>query len=170
MARQCTLKGNPMPLEGPELKVGDKAPDASLKKTLVEDFKISQTNGRPRVFSVVPSLDTPVCADQTRRFNKEMANLANVDFYTISCDLPTAQARFCASEGIDTSKFKTLSDHKDVSFGKAYGVLIPSLRVLSRATFVIDRSDKIQHVEYVPEVASLPNFEAVLAAAHKVAG
>jgi len=170
MARQCTLKGNPMPLEGPELKVGDKAPDATLKKTLVEEFKISQTSGKPRVFSVVPSLDTPVCAEQTRRFNKEMANLANVDFYTISCDLPMAMGRFCGAEGIDTAKFKVLSDHRDVSFGKAYGTLIPGLRVECRAVFVVDRNDRLQYVEYVPEVASHPNYDAVIAAAHKVAG
>lgn len=170
MARQCTLKGNPHPLEGPELKVGDNAPDATLKKSLVEEFKLSQTGGRPRVFSVVPSLDTPVCADMTRRFHKEMANLPGVDFYTISCDLPPAQGRFCGAEGIDTSKFKVLSDHRDTSFGRAYGVLIPGLRILSRAVFVVDRNDKLQYVEYVPEVANHPNYEAVVAAARKIGG
>lgn len=170
MSRTCTLKGNPQTLEGPELKVGQKAPEATLKKNLVEEFKVSQTAGRPRVFSVVPSLDTPVCAEQTVRFNQEMANLANVDFYTISCDLPMAMGRFCASKSIDTSKFQVLSDHKDTSFGKAYGTLIPGLRVLCRAVFVVDRNDMLQYVEYVPEIASHPNYDAVIAAAQKVAG
>ncbi|MEK6644579.1 MAG: thiol peroxidase [Planctomycetota bacterium] len=170
MSRSCTLKGNPQVLEGPALTVGQKAPDATLKKNLVEEFKISQTAGRPRVFSVVPSLDTPVCAEQTRRFNKEMANLANVDFYTISCDLPVAMTRFCGAEGINTEKFKVLSDHKDTSFGKNYGTLIPGLRILSRAVFVVDRNDVLQYVEYVPEVANHPNYDAVIAAAQKVAG
>ena len=170
MARTCTLKGNPLPLEGPELKVGDTVPDATLKKNLVEEFKLSQTKGKPRIFSVVPSLDTPVCAEQTRRFNKEVANLPNVEFYTISCDLPTAQGRFCSTEKLDTTRFATLSDHKDVSFGKAFGTLIPSLRIECRAVFVVDKGDKIQYAEYVPEVANHPNYEAVLSAARKVGG
>src|SRR5687767_11226936 len=101
MARQTTLKGNPLDLDGPELKVGDKAPDATLKKSLVDNFKISEGKGKVRLISVVPSLDTPVCADQTRRFNKEAASLPDVQFYTVSCDLPTAQGRFCTTEGCD---------------------------------------------------------------------
>ena len=170
MARSCTLKGNALPLEGPELKIGDTAPDATLKKSLVDDFQLSQAKGKARIYSVVPSLDTPVCAEQTRRFNKEVANLPGVEFYTISCDLPVAQARFCTAEKLDTTRFVTLSDHKDTSFGKAYGTLIPSLRIESRAVFVIDKNDKVQYAEYVPEVASHPNYEAVLAAARKVGG
>jgi thiol peroxidase len=168
MGRTCTLKSNPLALEGPELKVGDTAPDATLKKSLVEDVKLSQLPARARIYSVVPSLDTPVCAEQTRRFNKEVAGLPNIDFYTISCDLPVAMARFCGAEGIDGERFKTLSDHKSVSFGKTYGVLIPDLRILCRAVFVLDKSGKLQYVEYVPEVASHPNYDAVLAAARKV--
>jgi thiol peroxidase len=168
MARTCTLKSKPLPLEGPELKVGDAAPDATLMKSLVEDFELRQTARKARILSVVPSLDTPVCAEQTRRFNKEAASLPNVDFYTISCDLPTAMNRFCGVEGIDTSKFKVLSDHRDVSFGRAYGVLIPSLRVLCRAVFIVDKDSKLQYVEYVPEVANHPNYEAVLAAARRL--
>jgi thiol peroxidase len=167
MSRSCTLKGNPQPLEGPELKVGQMSPDAVLKKNLVEDFALSLAKGRARIYSVVPSLDTPVCAEQTRRFNKEIAGLPNVDFYTISCDLPVAMSRFCGAEGIDTTKFKTLSDHRDTSFGKAYGTLIPSLRIECRAVFVVDKNDKLQYVEYVPEVANHPNYDAILAAARK---
>ena len=168
MSRTCTLKGNPLNLEGPELKVGDAAPDATLKKTLVDDFKLSEASGRTRILSVVPSLDTPVCAEQTKRFNREAAGLANVDFYTISVDLPVAMARFCGAEGIDTEKMKILSDHMNASFGKTYGTLIPALRVLCRAVFVVGADDKIKYVEYVPEVADHPNYEAVISVAKEV--
>lgn len=163
MPRTCTLKGNPLPLAGTELKVGDKAPEAVLKKDLATEFKISSTSGKARIFSVVPSLDTPVCALQTKRFNQEALSLPNVSFYTISCDLPTAQARFCGAEGINPEKVVTLSDHKDLSFGNAYGVLLPALRILSRAVFVVDQHDVIRYVEYVPEVTNHPNYDAVLA-------
>lgn len=165
MARQCTLKGNPLPLEGPELKVGDKAPDAVLKKDLINDIRISDTRGKTRIFSVVPSLDTPVCAMQTKRFNEEAAKLPGVGFYTISVDLPPAQNRFCGAEGIDREKLIVLSDHKDVAFGRAYGTLVPSLRINCRAVFVVDRNDVIRYAEYVPEIADHPNYDAVLAAA-----
>jgi len=165
MPRSCTLKGKPMVLEGPQLEVGDTAPDATLKKTLADSVSISETKGRSRIFSVVPSLDTPVCAEQTKRFNQEAANLPDVDFYTISCDLPVAMARFCGAENINTERVRTLSDHQTCDFGKKYGVLIPDLRVLCRAVFVVDKNDKIQYAEYVPEVGSHPNYEAVLKAA-----
>lgn len=168
MSRSCTLKGNVLPLSGPELKVGDAAPDATLKSSLVDDFKLSQAAGRARIYSVVPSLDTPVCAEQTRRFNKEIAGLPNVDFYTISADLPVAMSRFCGIEGIDTDKFKVLSDHMDMAFGKAYGTMLPGLRVECRAVFVIGKDDKIKYVEYVPEVADHPNYEEVLACAKEI--
>jgi len=169
VARTCTLKGKPLPLEGPQLKAGDHAPDATLKKSLVDSCRIGETSGT-RIFSVVPSLDTPVCALQTKRFNEEAAKLSNVGFYTISCDLPTAQARFCGAEGIDREKLKVLSDHLDTSFGKAYGTLIPSLRVECRAVFVVDKSGTIRYAEYVPEVADHPNYDAVLQCAKQLAG
>jgi thioredoxin-dependent peroxiredoxin len=169
MARQTTLKGNPLELEGPELKKGDKAPDASLKKSLVDDYRISEGNGKLRLVSVVPSLDTPVCADQTRRFNQEAASLPNVQFLTVSMDLPTAQGRFCTAEGIDTSRLQTLSDHMDGAFGQAWGTLIPKLRVECRALFVLDKDGTIQYAEYVPEVASHPNYDAALAALRSLA-
>ncbi|MDX2198873.1 MAG: thiol peroxidase [Phycisphaerae bacterium] len=165
MSRTTTLKGKPLNLAGPELKVGAKAPDAMLKKSLVDGLKISETSGKTRIFSVVPSLDTPVCAEQTRRFFKEATALPNVQIYTVSCDLPVAQSRFCGAEQIDTAKVTPLSDHKDVDFGQKYGVLLPDLRILSRAVFVVDKSDTLRYVEYVPEVANHPNYEAVLAAA-----
>jgi len=168
MSRTCTLKGNPLTLAGPELKVGDTAPDATLKSSLVDDFKLSQAAGRARIFSVVPSLDTPVCALQTKRFNEEAAKLPNVDFYTISVDLPVAMARFCGAEGIDTDKMKVLSDHKDTSFGKAYGTLLPDLRIETRAAFVIGADDKIKYVQYVPEISEHPNYEEILSCAKEI--
>jgi len=167
MARTCTLKGNPLTLSGPELKAGDKAPEATLKKSLVDSIKISETGGKPRIFSVVPSLDTPVCAMQTKRFHEDAAKLGSVRFYTVSCDLPTAQGRFCGAEGIDREKMQTLSDHMDTSFGKAWGTLIPDLRIECRAVFVVDMDNVIRYAEYVPEVADHPNYDAVLAAARK---
>jgi len=169
MARQTTLKGNPLDLEGPELKVGAKAPDVTVKKSLVDSFKISDGRGKVRLISVVPSLDTPVCAEQTRRFNKEASSLPNVQFYTVSCDLPTAQGRFCGAEGINAERLTMLSDHMDGAFGKAYGTLIPKLRVESRALFVVDKDDTLRYVEYVPEVASHPNYDAALAALKSLA-
>lgn len=158
-----------MTLEGPELRPGDKAPDASLKKSLVDTVRIAETPARTRIFSVVPSLDTPVCAQQTKRFHEEAAKLTDVDFYTISCDLPTGMARFCGAENVDPERMRPLSDHFDLSFGKAYGTLIPDLRVQCRAVFVIDATGTIRYAEYVPEVADHPNYDAVLACAKKLA-
>lgn len=165
MSRTTTLKGNPLNLEGPELNVGDPAPDATLSKDLANSQALSEFNGTTRIISVVPSLDTPVCAEQTKRFNQEAANLPDVQFITISVDLPPAQGRFCGAEGIDTEKLKVLSDHKQLDFGKKYGTLIPDLRILSRAVFVVDADDTLKYVEYVPEVADHPNYEAILEAA-----
>jgi len=156
-------------LDGPELKVGDKAPDATLKKSLVDTLKLSETHGKTRIFSVVPSLDTPVCAQQTKRFNEEAAKLPGVGFYTISCDLPTAQGRFCGAEGIDRERIVVLSDHFDGGFGKAYGTLIRDLRVECRAAFVVDKTGVIRYAEYVPEVANHPNYDAILACAKECA-
>ncbi len=170
MSRTCTLKGKSLTLVGPQLKVGDKAPDATVKKNLMESVKISETNGKPRIFSVVPSLDTPVCSIQTKRFNEEAVKLGGVEFYTISCDLPTAQARFCGAEGINKERMHTLSDHFDGSFGKAYGTLIADLRVECRAAFVLDKDGVIRYAEYVPEVADQPNYDAVLECAKRVSG
>lgn len=168
MARTVTLKGKPLTLEGPQLKVGDKAPNARLKKSLVEWTSVSDTPAKTRIFSVVPSLDTQICALQTKRFNEEAAKLANVAFYTISCDLPMAQARFCGAEKIDPERLHVLSDHAETSFGKAYGTLVSELRVLCRAVFVVDPSGTIQYAEYVPEIAEHPNYDAVLACAKKL--
>ena len=164
MARQVTLKGNPLNLDGPELKAGDKAPDVRLKKSLLDFFKISEGQGKVRLISVVPSLDTPVCALQTKRFNEEAAKLPGVQFCTVSTDLPTAQGRFCGAEGIDKERMMTLSDHMDGAFGKAYGTFIPSIGIECRALFVVDKDGTLRYVEYVKEVAEHPNYDAALQA------
>ncbi len=157
-----TLRGNPMTLIGPELKVGDNAPDFSVTDGSLKEVTLAGTGAGTRIFSVVPSLDTPVCDAQTKRFNEESVQLPGVEIYTVSMDLPFAQKRFCNSFAVD--HIKMLSDHKDGSFGQAYGTLIKELRIHSRAIFVVGPDNKIKYVEYVPEVGSHPNYEAVVAA------
>lgn len=157
-----TLKGNPLTLVGPELKAGDKAPDFKASSSLVADIDLAGTGGNVRIFSVVPSLDTPVCDAQTKRFNDEAAKLEGVDIYTISMDLPFAQNRWCGAMGVD--KVKMLSDHKTASFGAAYGTLIKEFRIESRAIFVVGKDNTIQYAEYVKEVADHPNYDATMAA------
>ena len=169
MSRTTTLRGNPLPLEGTQIKVGDTAPDAALSKDLLNEVKLSDFKGKTRILSVVPSLDTPVCALQTKRFNEEAAKLPAATFITISCDLPTAQGRFCGAEGIDKGMLIVLSDHRATDFGRKYGTLVPNLRILCRAVFVVGKDDKVKYAEYVPEIADHPNYDAVLAAA-KAAG
>jgi thiol peroxidase len=158
-----TLMGNPKTLVGPELKPGDKAPDFTALDNALKPVSLADTGHKTRIFSVVPSLDTPVCDMQTKRFNEEGGKLSNVDIYTVSMDLPFAQKRFCNSFALDNVKM--LSDHKDASFGQAYGTLIKDMRILSRAIFVVGPDDKIKYVEYVPEVSQHPNYEAALTAA-----
>jgi len=165
MPRMVTLKGRPFTLEGPQLKAGDRAPGATVKKNLVESIELSEFAGKPRIYSVVPSLDTTVCAAQTKRFHEEAAKLPKLRIFTISADLPPAQARFCGVEKIDPEKIVCLSDHKDHAFGKAYGTWIPDLGIECRAVFVVDASDTIRYVEYVPEIAEHPKYDAILAAA-----
>lgn len=170
MANRTTgLKGAPFRLEGPELKAGDKAPDFKLQQktdTGLEDVRLSDFAGKTLLLSVVPSLDTPVCALQTKRFNESASRLGdNVAILTVSTDLPFAQGRFCGAEGID--KIQSASDHRDVNFGKSYGVLIaegPLERVLSRAIFVVAPNGNLKYVEYVPEVPDHPNYDAALSA------
>ena len=163
-----TLKGNPLTLVGPELKVGDKAPEFNLVDRNLRPVGLADTQGKARVFSVVPSLDTPVCDTQTRRFNKEAAALPGVSIYTISMDLPFAQSRWCATAGVD--KLIMLSDYQTGDFGESYGTLIKELRLDARAIFVIDAEGVIRYVEYVKEVGSHPDYEAALEAARGVVG
>jgi thioredoxin-dependent peroxiredoxin len=158
-----TLKGNPLTLVGPELKPGDKAPDFSLVDTSLKPVTLRDTAGQVRIISVVPSLDTPVCDAQTKRFNEEASKLPGVKIITVSMDLPFAQKRWCNT--FDVNQVQMLSDHKDGSFGTNYGTLIKELRIESRAIFVLDPEDKVRHAEYVKEVADFPNYEAALSAA-----
>ncbi len=158
-----TFKGNPLTLIGQELKAGDKAPAFRVLAKDLSEVTLENSKGKTRLISVVPSLDTPVCELQTQRFNEEASKLpANVAVLTISMDLPFAQTRFCSANKAD--KITALSDHREASFGKAYGVLIKELRLLTRAIFVIGPDDKIQYVEYVKEVTQHPDYDRTLQA------
>ena len=157
------MKGAPLTLVGPELKVGDAAPDFSLMDKGLKAVTLKDTGNRVRIISVIPSLDTPVCDAQTKRFNEAAANLPGVDIISVSMDLPFAQKRWCTTFAVDN--LKMLSDHKDASFGTNYGTLIKELRIESRAIFVLDADNRIRHAEYVKEVADYPNYESALAAA-----
>lgn len=161
--RSATLKGNPITLLGPVLKAGDKAPDATVSKSLVEDIQLSEYSGKIRLISSVPSLDTGVCDAQTRRFNEEASKLGDqVVVLTISADLPMAQARWCGAAGVD--RVVVLSDHKSMDFANQYGLHIKELRLDMRAVIVVDQNDTIQYVEVLDEMAEHPNYEAAIAA------
>lgn len=159
-----TFGGKPVTLLGNEVKVGDKAPnftvlDNALNEKTLDDFK------GVRIIASVPSLDTGVCDAETRRFNEEAARLDGVSVLTVSVDLPFAQKRWCGAAGLENAI--TLSDHRDLSFGKAYGVVIEGLRLLARAVFVVDSNNNVTYVEYVKEVTEHPNYEAALEAAKR---
>lgn len=158
-----TLMGNPMTLLGPELKPGDKAPEFNAVDDALKPVSLSSTGNGVRIFSVVPSLDTPVCDMQTKRFNDEAGKTGDITIYTVSMDLPFAQKRWCGAFGVD--HVKMISDHRDGSFGQAYGTLIKDLRIESRAIFVVDKNNTIRHAEYVKEVSEHPNYDAAMAAA-----
>ncbi len=164
--RTTTLKGAPHPLLGPQLKAGDKAPDFQLVDNSLQPVTLASTGKSTRIFSVVPSLDTPVCDQMTRRFNQEAAKLSGVEIYTVSCDLPFAQSRWCGAAGVD--KVKMLSDYKDGNFGERWGTMIGDLRIESRAVFVVDGNNVVKHAEYVPEVADHPNYDKALEAARSI--
>lgn len=157
-----TVQGTPVTLVGPELKPGDKAPDFKTVDVNSKPVTLAGTGRGVRIFSVLPSLDTPVCDSQTRRFNLEAAKLPHVDILTVSMDLPFAQKRWCGAYAVD--RVKMLSDHREASFGLHYGTLIKELRLESRAVFVVDAEDVIRYVEYVKELTDHPNYEAALAA------
>lgn len=164
-----TIHGNPLTLLGPALKVGDKAPDFSLVTNDLAPATLADYAGQVLALVSVPSLDTPVCDMETRRFNTEAAKLGEgVKILTISMDLPFAQKRWCGAAGID--KVQTLSDHREASFGLNYGVLIKELRLLARAVFVVDRAGVLTYVEIVPETTQEPFYGGVLAALTKAAG
>jgi thiol peroxidase len=162
-----TMRGRPLTVLGPELKAGDKAPDFDMISDTLQPVTLGTTGQAVRIFSVIPSLDTPVCDAQTKRFYEEAAKLPGVEIYTISMDLPFAQKRWCGAYGVD--KVKMLSDHRSGSFGEQYGTLIKDLRIESRAIFVLDKDNTLKHVEYVKEVAEHPNYDAALSAARSLA-
>lgn len=162
-----TLHGNPLTLVGKELSIGDAAPDLELLDNDLNPVKLSSFQGKVCVISSVPSLDTPTCDIETRRFNEAAGQLGDdVVILTVSVDLPFAQKRWCAAAGVEN--VVTLSDHRDAAFGEAYGVLIKELRLLARSIFVIDRNGSIQYIENVKELSEQPNYDAVLAAAQKL--
>ncbi len=161
--RVTILQGKSFALSGPELKSGDTAPDFEVVNSSLQKVDLADTGKEVRIFSVVPSLDTPVCDAQTKRFQDEAEKLTPVKIFTISMDLPFAQKRWCGDFGVD--RITMLSDHITGSFGQHYGTMIDELRIESRAIFVVDRDDKIQYVEYVDEVGSHPNYDAALNAA-----
>jgi thioredoxin-dependent peroxiredoxin len=160
---KVTFKGNPVTLLGSEVKVGEKAPNFTVLANDLSPITLEDTKGHVRLISVVPSLDTGVCDAQTRRFNEEATKLDNVKVLTISVDLPFAQKRWCGAAGIEN--VQTLSDHRDLSFGEAFGVVIQELRLLARAVFVIDSNNKVTYAEYVSEATNHPNYEAAIEAA-----
>jgi thiol peroxidase len=161
-----TLKGNPVTLVGAALQVGQAAPDFQLQDTGLGEVTLASSAGKTRIIATVPSLDTPVCHAETKKFNDEVKNLSNVEVLVVSMDLPFGQKRWCGAEGVEN--VKTLSAHRCTKFGEDYGVLIQGGaldRCLCRAIFVVDGSGKLKHVEYVKEIAEHPNYEAALAAA-----
>jgi thiol peroxidase len=160
-----TFKGNPVSLVGNEVKVGQQAPDFKVQKNDMTDYTLGSSAGKTRILASVPSLDTPVCDLETRRFNQDAASLPNVEILVVSMDLPFAQKRWCGAAGVD--KLITASDHREASFARNYGVLIgggPLDRLAARAVFVIGPDNRVKYAEYVKDIAEQPNYEAVLAA------
>lgn len=161
-----TLKGNAVTLAGNELKAGDAAPDFVLQNAALEEVTLASSAGRTRIIATVPSLDTPVCHAETKKFNEAATGLDNVDILVVSMDLPFGIKRWCGAEGVD--KVQTLSAHRCTKFGEDYGVLIqggPLDRCLARALFVVNADGQITHAEYVGEIAEHPDYDAALAAA-----
>lgn len=160
-----TFKDNPMTILGTEVQVGQKAPDFTVLANDLSEYRLADAKESVKLISVIPSIDTGVCDAQTRRFNEEAGTIDNVEVLTISVDLPFAQKRWCAASGLE--HVQTLSDHKDLSFGQAYGLVMEELRLLARAVFVIDTNGTLVHVEYVSEATNHPDYEKAIAAARE---
>lgn len=158
---KVTMRGNPVTLVGKPIEVGQEAPDFVVVDNDLGEFSFKDTSG-VRLIASVPSLDTGVCDEETRRFNEEATSLGGAKVYVVSMDLPFAQKRWCGAAGVDN--VVTLSDHRAGSFGENYGVLIEGLRLLARAIFVVDSNNKVTYVQYVPEVSTHPDYDAALAA------
>jgi thiol peroxidase len=164
-----TMQGNPLVLLGPQLAVGDRAPEFTAVDGEWSEVCLGDFRGKAVLISAVPSLDTGVCAAQTKRFNEEAASLPDdVAVITISQDLPFAQGRFCGAEGIDG--IRVLSDHVEADFGLSYGVLIKGMRLLARSVWVVGKDGRIAYVQIVPELTDHPDYDAALEAARKAAG
>ena len=163
------MQGNPLDLVGEPLGVGDEAPDVELLDNDLSPVKISSFQGKVCIISAVPSLDTPVCDMETRRFNEEAGDIGpDAVILTVSTDLPFAQKRWCGAAGV--TNLQTFSDHRHADFGTAYGVLIKELRLLARAVFIVDREGIVQYMQLVQEVTNEPNYEEVLQTLNKIAG
>jgi thiol peroxidase len=157
-----TFQGNPLTLSGPGLKVGDKAPGFTLLNNQLQPVTQAAYQGKTLLLSVAPSLDTPVCAIQTKKFNQELKTLGpTAAIVTVTADLPFAQGRFCGAEGLTIT---TLSDHKDLSFGDAFGTHIKELRLESRALFVVGKDGTLKHAQYVSEITQEPDYAPALTA------
>lgn len=164
---KVTFKGNPVTIKGSALSEGDTIPDFRLTATDMSDVDFNTFKDKVLILSVVPSLDTPVCSTQTKRFNQEASALSDdIAILTISLDLPFAQKRWCGAEGVE--QVITASDYKYRNFGEAFGCYIEELGLLARAIFVVDTNGKLVHVEYVPEIGQEPDYESAIAAAKKV--
>jgi thiol peroxidase len=162
-----TIHGNPLTLVGKEPSIGDPAPDAELLDNSSNPVKLSSFQGKVCVILSVPSLDTPVCDMETRRFNEAAGKLgSDIVLLTVSMDLPFAQKRWCGAAGVE--RVITLSDHRDASFGKAFGVLIKELRLLARSIFILDRNGIIQYIQNVKELSQEPDYDAVIKAVQKI--
>jgi len=163
-----TSGGNPLTLLGNEINVGDQAPDFTVLDNDMKPVGLSDYEGKTLIISSVPSLDTSVCSIETARFNAEAGNLGDgIKILTVSMDLPFAQKRWCAAEGIDA--VQTLSDHRDASFGENYGVLIKELRLLARFIFIVDTNGIVRYKQIVTETSNEPDYEAVLSAVKEIA-
>ena len=163
-----TFKGTPLTLAGKEVAVGQAAPDFKLHyfEAGMKELKLADVKGKPTILSVVPSLDTPVCQTQTKKFNESLGEFGDkINAVTVSLDLPFAMNRFCGAENVKC--IRPASDYQDRNFGQSYGTLIEELKIMSRAVFVLDAQGKVAYAEYVPEVASEPNYDAALAAIKK---
>lgn len=165
-ANKVTMGGDPVTIIGEEITVGAQAPDFTVLNSDLGPVTLADAKGKTVIISVVPSIDTSVCAEQTRRFNKEASKLKDTIIYTISVDLPFALGRFCAAEGIDN--IQVLSDHKDLDFGMKYGFVIEEHRLLTRGIVIINPEGKVEYVEYVDEVTTHPDYDKALDVAKKI--
>ena len=163
-----TRQGNPLTLRGNAIKVGEKAPDFTLVDREMAPVSLSDYDGKVRIITVFPSIDTEVCPFQVHRFNQEAAKIENVQIIAISVDLPFALNRFCAAEGID--RIVTLSDHRETDFGLKYGFLIDEVRLLARGTVIVDKDGVVRYVEYVGEITEEPNYDRAIKVAQELTG